>query len=214
MAEDQAAVRARMDAATEPYSLFDEWMEAAKSAEVNDPDAMSLGTCTAAGVPSVRMVLLKRVDERGFSFYTNGESRKGGELRENPHAALCLHWKSLRRQVRVEGVVEELPGDDVDAYFASRGRRSKLGAWASQQSRPLASRAELEAGGGGFPGEVPGGGAAAALLDGLSRETGTGRVLAGWGGPSARPDGIYSGRCGWMDERAPLPLAATRLRTT
>ena len=144
MADDVAVVRARMEAADEPYGLFAEWMAAAKESELNDPDAMSLATATAEGVPSVRMVLLKRVDSRGFGFFTNGESRKGEELRANAHAALCLHWKSLRRQVRVEGSVTELPTEDVDEYFASRGRRSKVGAWASQQSRPLGSRAELE----------------------------------------------------------------------
>ena len=159
MAEDVAVVRGKMEAATEPYGLFTEWMDAAKAAEVNDPDAMTLATCTPEGVPSARMVLLKRFDVRGFAFFTNGESRKGGELRANQHAALCLHWKSLRRQVRVEGSVTELPASDVDEYFASRGRRSKVGAWASQQSRPLGSRAELEAEaakfGNEFPGEVP-----------------------------------------------------------
>ena len=93
MAEDVAQVREKMEAAAEPFGLFAEWMEAAKASEVNDPDAMALATCTPEGVPSVRMVLLKRFDKRGFAFFTNGDSRKGGELRANQHAALCLHWK-------------------------------------------------------------------------------------------------------------------------
>jgi pyridoxamine 5'-phosphate oxidase len=148
-----------MEEARDPYALFDAWMEDAKQSELNDPNAMSLATATTDGVPSVRIVLLKRVDERGFSFYTNGESRKGIELRENQRAALCLHWKSRRRQVRVEGTVTELPPEDVDAYFAGRPRMSQIGAWASQQSRELKSRAELialtEKYEAEFPGEVP-----------------------------------------------------------
>ena len=145
--------------ADDPYSLFGTWMEAAKASEVNDPNAMALATCAADGRPSVRIVLLKRFDENGAAFYTNGESRKGRELRENRFAALCLHWKSLRRQVRMEGPIAELPASDVDEYFRSRQRMSQIGAWASAQSRPLESReellrrtAEFEA---KFPGEVP-----------------------------------------------------------
>lgn len=145
--------------AKEPFALFREWMEDAKAAEVNDPNAMSLATCTNDGRPSVRIVLLKQFDEQGATFYTNGESRKGLELRANHHAALCLHWKSLRRQVRIEGPITELSPENVDAYFKRRVRMSQIGAWASQQSRPLESREELlertkefEA---KFPGEVP-----------------------------------------------------------
>ena len=148
-----------MDEAAEPLALFHAWMEEAKQSEVNDPNAMSLATSTRDGMPSVRIVLLKQADEHGFTFFTNGESRKGRELGADAHVALCLHWKSLQRQVRVEGTVTELPGEDVDAYFARRARMSQIGAWASQQSRPLASREELiartkevEA---RFPGEVP-----------------------------------------------------------
>ena len=146
--------------ATDPFVLFTQWMEDAKASEVNDPNAMSLATCTPDGRPSVRIVLLKEHDaERGFRFYTNGESRKSDELRANHHAALCLHWKSRQRQVRVEGPITELPPEAVDAYFKRRHRMSQIGAWASQQSRPLASREaliestrEIEA---RFPGEVP-----------------------------------------------------------
>jgi pyridoxamine 5'-phosphate oxidase len=148
-----------IDAVTNPLDLFREWMEDAKRTEINDPNAMSLATCTLDGRPSVRIVLLKRFDEHGFCFYTNGDSRKGAELRANHHAALALHWKSLRRQVRVEGPIRELPAADIDAYFRRRHRMSQIGAWASQQSRPLASREELiartEEFEAKFPGEVP-----------------------------------------------------------
>lgn len=134
-------------------------MTEAEAEELNDPNAFALATATTGGSPSVRMLLLKGLDERGFSFYTNVESRKGRELTENPRAAMCFHWKGLRRQVRVEGLVTELPGEEADAYFHSRTRMSQLGAAASQQSRVLGSRAELEARvqelESAFPGEVP-----------------------------------------------------------
>src|ERR1700678_680453 len=129
----------------DPIAAFRRWMAAAVETEPNDPDATALAAATAEGVPSVRMVLMKRLDERGFSFYTNADSQKGRELLENPNAAMCFHWKTQRRQVRVEGAVRELAAEDVDAYFRSRGRMSRIGALASAQSRPLSSRAELEA---------------------------------------------------------------------
>jgi pyridoxamine 5'-phosphate oxidase len=132
-----------MQDATDPYALFNQWFEEANLSEPSDANAMSLATATPDGVPSVRIVLLKRVDARGFSFYTNGDSRKGAELRSNPRAALCFHWKSLHRQVRIEGSVTELPPEDADDYFAHRPRMSQIGAWSSQQSRPLGSREEL-----------------------------------------------------------------------
>ncbi|HWZ50099.1 MAG TPA: pyridoxamine 5'-phosphate oxidase [Granulicella sp.] len=132
------------DEARDPIALFRDWFRAASESELNDPNAMSLATASAEGRPSVRIVLLKRVDEAGFVFYTNAESRKGVELLANPFAALCFHWKSLGRQVRVEGTVAELPGEEADAYFHSRSRRSQIGALASQQSRPLESRERLE----------------------------------------------------------------------
>lgn len=128
----------------DPISSFHAWMAEAKAREINDPNAMSLATSTKDGVPSVRIVLMKRLNEAGFSFYTNRESRKGGELLENQKAALCFHWKSLQRQVRVEGAIRELPRQDVEEYFHSRQRMSQIGAWASQQSRLLDSRATLE----------------------------------------------------------------------
>ncbi len=130
--------------AIDPLAAFRSWLEEAKASEPNDPNAMALATATPDGVPSVRMVLLKRADERGFAFYTNRDSQKGEELRANPHAALCFHWKSLRRQVRVAGPVVELQPEDATAYFHSRSRMSQVGAWASEQSRPLPSRAVLE----------------------------------------------------------------------
>jgi pyridoxamine 5'-phosphate oxidase len=128
----------------DPHALFDSWFAEAEAAEPNDPSAMAIATADAAGRPSVRMVLLKGHDERGFTFYTHAESRKGEELSANPHAALLFHWKSLRRQVRVEGPVSAVSEAEADAYFASRARDSQLGAWASDQSRPLASRELFE----------------------------------------------------------------------
>lgn len=133
-----------VEAAADPIALFRAWLREAEAAEPNDPNAVALATATAKGAPSVRMVLLKGLDERGFAFYTNAESRKGAELAENPRAAMCFHWKSLRRQVRVEGTVTSLPDAESDAYFHSRSRGSQLGAVASRQSRPLPSREALE----------------------------------------------------------------------
>ena len=131
--------------ASDPHKLFEEWFAEARLAEPNDPNAMALATADAAGRPSVRMVLLKGHDERGFVFYTNLDSRKGGELAANPQAALLFHWKSLRRQVRIEGSVEAVEEAEADAYFATRSRDSQLGAWASDQSRPLDRRETFEA---------------------------------------------------------------------
>ncbi len=128
----------------DPISLFQSWMREAEEAEPEVPDAMTLATSTPDGVPSARTVLLKGADEAGFVFYTNLGSRKAEELYANPRAALCFHWKSLRRQVRAEGTVEEVGEADADAYFASRSRLSQIGAWASKQSRPLEGRFELE----------------------------------------------------------------------
>lgn len=128
----------------DPFALFAAWLAEAERTEPNDANAMTLASCTADGRPSARMVLLKGWDARGFVFYTNQQSRKGEELDANPHAALLFHWKSLRRQVRIEGAVERTTAAEADAYFASRPRLSRLGAWASDQSRPLPGRAELE----------------------------------------------------------------------
>ena len=145
--------------AENPIELFQRWFDLASKDELNDPNAMALATSTAEGRPSVRMVLMKLVDERGFTFYTNVESQKGDELLANPFAALCFHWKSERRQIRVEGAVEAVSDADSDEYFHSRSRRSQIGAIASQQSRPLASRESLEAEAAAlaakFPGEIP-----------------------------------------------------------
>ena len=128
-----------------PHRLFETWFAEARAAEPNDPEAMAVATVGPDGQPSVRMVLLKGHDERGFVFYTNLESRKADELAATPRAALLLHWKSLRRQVRIEGPVERVADAEGDAYFATRSRDSQLGAWASDQSRPLDSRAAFEA---------------------------------------------------------------------
>jgi len=131
--------------ATDPHALFEEWLAEARLSEPNDPTAMAVATADAEGRPSVRMILLKGHDQRGFVFYTNLDSRKGGELAANPNAALLFHWKSLRRQVRVEGPVEPVGDAEADAYFATRARESQLGAWASDQSRPLDRRETFEA---------------------------------------------------------------------
>ena len=139
------AARQPIPDTADPYALFEAWMAEAVAGEPNDPNAVCLATTSADGWPSARMVLLKGRDDRGFVFYTNEESRKGGELLGNPRAALCFHWKSLRRQVRVEGTVEPVSPAESDAYFASRSRGSRVAAAASEQSRPLASRAEYEA---------------------------------------------------------------------
>jgi pyridoxamine 5'-phosphate oxidase len=128
-----------------PFSQFSDWLEAAEAKEINDPNAMALASVDADGQPSVRIVLLKGQDAQGFVFYTNLESRKAEALAAEPRAALAFHWKSLRRQVRVEGSVQQVSDAEADAYFASRGRASRLGAVASDQSRPLASRALFEA---------------------------------------------------------------------
>jgi pyridoxamine 5'-phosphate oxidase len=128
---------------SDPFVQFQAWFADAKASEPNDPDAMALATVDADGNPSVRMVLLKGVDARGFVFYTNNESRKGRELAATRRAALCLHWKSLRRQVRIEGPVTPVSEEEADAYFRSRSRGSRLAARASDQSRPLKDRATL-----------------------------------------------------------------------
>ncbi len=130
--------------AADPFLLFQAWLEEAGRTEPNDPNAMTVATCTADGRPSARIVLLKDFDARGFVFYTNYEGRKGQELLANPRAALLFHWKSLQRQVRVEGEVETVTAAEADNYFHTRARISRLGALASDQSRPLPSRAELE----------------------------------------------------------------------
>ena len=132
----------QLDPAADPFSLFDEWFSAAERAEINDPNAMALATVDPSGLPNVRMVLLKGWDRHGFVFYTNLESRKGGELAATGKAAIVLHWK--RRQVRVRGPVTPVSSAEADEYFASRPRGSRIGAWASRQSRPLESRFALE----------------------------------------------------------------------
>jgi pyridoxamine 5'-phosphate oxidase len=130
--------------ATDPFSLFRSWFDEAKASEVNDPNAMAVATVDADGMPDVRMVLLNGFSEAGFVFYTNTQSAKGQELEHQPKAALVFHWKSLRRQIRVRGTVTRVPDDEADAYFNSRPRESRIGAWASEQSRPLESRFALE----------------------------------------------------------------------
>ncbi len=128
----------------DPIALFRQWLADAERSEPGDPAATALATVDAKGAPSVRMVLLRGLDERGFVFYTNLGSRKARDLQANPQAALCFHWKSLERQVRVEGIVQAVSTEEADAYFATRERTSQLGAWASKQSQRLTGRFELE----------------------------------------------------------------------
>ena len=149
----------QIEAGTNPFTLFDSWYKEAVEAEINDPDAIALASVNADGMPSVRMVLLRQWSDEGFFFFTNYESRKAGELLATGKAAFCLHWKSLRRQIRVTGEVSKASLERSDDYFASRGRGSRIGAWASEQSRPLESRdalakavAEVEE---RFPNDVP-----------------------------------------------------------
>ncbi len=128
----------------DPITLFKNWLSEATKNETNDPGAMALATCGKDGKPSVRMILLKQFDENGFKFHTNKQSQKGDELTENPYAALCFHWKSLRKQVRAEGKIEIVTEQEADEYFTNRPYERQIGAWASQQSRPLESREHLE----------------------------------------------------------------------
>lgn len=131
-------------ARNEPFALFAEWLKEAESSEVNDPNAVALATVDENGLPNVRMVLLKGFDHNGFVFYTNFESQKGKEILGQKKAAMCFHWKTLRRQVRLRGPVEIVSDQEADEYFRSRARGSRIGAWASKQSRPLESRFALE----------------------------------------------------------------------
>jgi pyridoxamine 5'-phosphate oxidase len=134
----------KLFAKEDPYQLFADWLAEAKKSEPNDANAMALATADASGAPDVRMVLLKDVSQDGFVFYSNAESRKGQQLGANAQAALCFHWKSLRRQVRVSGRVEPATEAETDAYFATRAKDSQIGAWASEQSRPMEGRLQLE----------------------------------------------------------------------
>ena len=134
-----------MAAANDPIELFCRWLADAEAREPGDPSATALATVDSTGMPSVRMVLVRGVDERGFVFYTNLASRKVSDLQANPRAALCFHWKSLERQVRVAGAVEAVSSEEADAYFATRERTSQIGAWASRQSEVLEGRFKLEA---------------------------------------------------------------------
>jgi pyridoxamine 5'-phosphate oxidase len=127
----------------DPMQQFDIWFKDAEAHELNDPNAMTVATADANGRPSARILLLKGQDAKGFVFYTNMNSRKGGELQVNPFVSLCFHWKSLRRQVRIEGPIEQVSDDEANSYFNSRARGSRIGAWASQQSQPLADRETL-----------------------------------------------------------------------
>ena len=128
----------------DPIELFKVWMDEAKKSEPNDPNALSLATCNKNKIPSVRMVLLKEFNQNGFVFYTNLNSQKGNELKENPNAAMCFHWKSLLRQIRISGTITQVEDSIADQYYNSRGYDSRIGAWASKQSKELKNREELE----------------------------------------------------------------------
>jgi pyridoxamine 5'-phosphate oxidase len=143
-------------AAEDPFALFQTWLKEAEKAEPADPEAMAVATVDADGLPNVRMILLKGADARGFVFYTNTGSAKGNELAATPKAALLFYWKSLGRQIRIRGSVEPTTSAEADTYFATRHRESRIGAWASQQSRPLASRAALEEAVAGYAAELDG----------------------------------------------------------
>ena len=127
----------------DPFKLFEKWFDEAKKKEINDPNALALGTASKTGVPSVRMVLLKGFDKNGFVFYTNLKSQKGNELRDNPNASMCFHWKSLLRQIRIVGNLEQVDDKTADEYYNSRAYESRIGAWASKQSSTLKNRDEL-----------------------------------------------------------------------
>ena len=127
----------------DPFELFERWFDEAKKKEINDPNALALGTASKDGIPSVRMVLLKGFDKEGFVFYTNLNSQKGNQIKENPNATMCFHWKSLLRQIRIVGVLSQVSADTADEYYNSRGYESRIGAWASKQSSVLKNRNEL-----------------------------------------------------------------------
>ena len=127
----------------DPFELFERWFDEAKKNEINDPNALALGTASNDGIPSVRMVLLKGFDKEGFVFYTNLNSQKGNQIKENPNATMCFHWKSLLRQIRIVGVLSQVSADTADKYYNSRGYESRIGAWASKQSSVLKNRNEL-----------------------------------------------------------------------
>jgi pyridoxamine 5'-phosphate oxidase len=191
--------------ADDPHALFEEWLAEARLEEPNDPTAMALATADAEGRPSVRMVLLKGHDRSGFVFYTNLDSRKGGELAANPHAALLFHWKSLRRQVRIEGPVESVSEAEADSYFATRGRRLAARRWASDQSRPLDARATFEARYEEMRQRFEGGGRApAAALVGLAGGGGADRAVERPRPPPPRAAPVHPGRRG-LERGAALP---------
>ena len=127
----------------DPFKLFEKWFEEAKTKEINDPNALALGTANKEGIPSVRMVLLKGFDKNGFVFYTNLNSQKGNEIKNNPNATMCFHWKSLLRQIRITGTLKQVDDKVADDYYSSRAYESRIGAWASKQSSVLKSRKEL-----------------------------------------------------------------------
>jgi len=187
-------------AGRDPIELFKEWFDAAAESGLLLPEAAALATASSEGAPSVRMVLLKTLDSRGFVFYTNYESRKAAEMKANPRAALCFHWAVLERQVRIEGRVERVPTEESSAYFSTRPRGSRIGAWASRQSEPLPSREALEERVRHFEREYPG--------DAVP-------LPPFWGGYLLRPDTIefWQGKADRLHERLSFRRAAERWET-
>ncbi|MCG6988486.1 MAG: pyridoxamine 5'-phosphate oxidase [Gemmatimonadetes bacterium] len=185
----------------DPVELFGEWFQAARESGLYLPESMSLATATPDGVPSVRMVLLKAYDERGFVFYTNYESRKAKELEANPRGALCFHWGVLERQVRLNGTVERVSHEESVRYFATRSRGSRIGAWASKQSEPLSERAELEDRVRRYDAEYPG--------DDVP-------LPPFWGGYRLRPESIefWQGKADRLHERLRFERSGDGWRTT
>ena len=190
--------------AEDPVALFELWLEEAARSEINDPEAMALTTVDEEGTPDARMMLCKGGDARGLVFYSNIESAKGRELAGQPKAAALFHWKSLRRQVRFRGVVTELTAAECDVYFASRPRGSQIGAWASQQSRPLASRHALEAAVEVYERRFASGGPSTRLLAWISPRAGRDRVLARRRLAPSRPDPVQAGELGALWEKRRL----------
>ena len=197
---------------SEPLDQFRHWYEGAVAAGVLEPEAMALATASADGMPSVRFVLLKGIDDRGVEFFTNYESRKGSELIANPRAALAVLWKPLQRQVRLEGPVEVLTPEESDAYFASRSRGSQLGAWASQQSEVIPDREWLEARLAEVDARVPGDRSATAALGRVPAAALGRRVLGGPPEPPARPRGVPARR-GRLDSRRVRRVSPVAPRT-
>ena len=203
---DERIFEPDLEASTDPIAIFRLWFEAASATEPNDPNAMAIATATPEAHPSVRMVLMKGLDDRGFAFYTNTDSQKGSELLANPHASAVFHWKTQRRQIRITGPTTELPEADADHYFHTRSRASQINAAASHQSQPVPDRATLEAEAKAVAEANPGGIPPSLELARLRASARHHRVLAGWPRPPPRPHRVHPRRLR-LDSYSSLPLA-------